>query len=100
MFSSTGNLHYGPGIRIIVSIDQGIVDYYRNLIPKHYSVQPQKYGAHVTVVRTGIEQPIWLPGGNTKGLPFLSSIARRFNTTALIGFSMSPAKESVTFGRS
>jgi hypothetical protein len=57
MFSSTGNLHYGPGIRIIVSIDQGIVDYYRNLIPKHHNVQPQKYGAHVTVLRTGVEQP-------------------------------------------
>lgn len=57
MFSSTGILHYGPGIRIILNIDQGIVDYYRNLIPKYHGVQPQKHAGHVTVVRTNLEQP-------------------------------------------
>lgn len=57
MHTSTGVLNYGPGIRIIVSIDQGIADYYRSLIPKYYYVQPQKYRAHITVVRTNKETP-------------------------------------------
>jgi len=57
VFSSTGILHYGPGIRVIVAIDQGIVNYYRSLIPKYHGVHPQKYPAHITVIRTGREQP-------------------------------------------
>lgn len=57
MFSSKGILRYGPGIRLIISIDSEIVNYYRSLIPKHYYVSPQKYSAHVTIVRTGKEHP-------------------------------------------
>lgn len=57
MFSSTGILHYGPGIRIILNIDQGVADYYRHLIPSYYEVHKQKYAAHITVVRSGREKP-------------------------------------------
>ena len=57
MYTSQGLLNYGPGIRVIAIIDQGISDYYRSLIPKYYQVQPQKYGAHITIVRTDKESP-------------------------------------------
>ena len=35
----------------IALIDQGIVDYYRAVIPKYKRAKPQKYPAHVTVFR-------------------------------------------------
>ena len=37
-FTDLGVLKYGPGIRLIVEIDQAIADYYRPLIPKHHQV--------------------------------------------------------------
>ena len=57
MYSAHGLINYGPGIRVIATIDQGISDFYRNLIPKYYQVQPQKYSAHITIVRTDKESP-------------------------------------------
>lgn len=47
---STGKLSYGPGIRIVLLVDQDIVDYYRRLIPKYLDVAPQAHDAHVSVV--------------------------------------------------
>jgi hypothetical protein len=55
MFASTGILQYGPGLRVVAWVDQGIADFYRSLIPKYYFVQPQKYPAHITVVRLRLE---------------------------------------------
>lgn len=57
VFNSKGILRYGPGIRAIVEVDQGIADLYRKLIPKYNYVQPQMYSAHITVVRTAKETP-------------------------------------------
>ena len=48
---SYGTLVYGPSKRVSVVVDQNIVDYYRSLIPKAKHVNPQKYPAHITVVR-------------------------------------------------
>jgi hypothetical protein len=50
-YSSVGVLRYGPGRRLVVEVDQGIADFYRALIPKWMPTQPQRYGAHVSVVR-------------------------------------------------
>lgn len=55
MFSSSGVLQYGPGMRAVIWADQGISDLYRKLIPKYYYAQPQMYPAHITVVRSGRE---------------------------------------------
>jgi hypothetical protein len=57
LFNSKGILRYGPGIRAIVEVDQGVADFYRKLIPKYNYVQPQMYPAHITVVRTAKENP-------------------------------------------
>lgn len=57
MQESQGIVNYGPGIRSILSIDQGISELYRSLIPKYYNVKPQKYKAHITIVRGGKEFP-------------------------------------------
>jgi hypothetical protein len=57
MYQSSGVLKYGPGLRAIVLIDQGISDFYRSLIPKYYNVKPQKHRAHITVVRNNKETP-------------------------------------------
>ncbi len=54
---SKGVLKYGPGIRAVVMVDQGISDLYRKLCPKYLYVQPPMYPAHITVVRTDREVP-------------------------------------------
>lgn len=55
LHASLGPLRYhrGPlgGYKLIVEIDQAIVDYYRRLMPWWLRPQPQKYRAHVSVVR-------------------------------------------------
>ena len=55
MFTTTGILQYGPGMRAVVWADQGIADFYRKLIPKYCYAQPQMYPAHITVVRLRLE---------------------------------------------
>lgn len=60
MHDATATVHYGPGLRAIAIIDQGISDFYRSLIPKHYCVQPQAYRAHITIVRIKKEVPLKL----------------------------------------
>lgn len=51
---STGVLNYGPKIRLVLNVDQQIADFYRSLIPKWFDVNPQKYPAHVSIVRREI----------------------------------------------
>ena len=54
LYRSTGTLHYSTGevgYRLVLNIDQGLLDYYRSLIPKWYVVSRQRYGAHISVVR-------------------------------------------------
>jgi hypothetical protein len=43
--------------KAVIRVDQGISDYYRSLIPAYFYAQPQLYPAHITVVRTRIEDP-------------------------------------------
>lgn len=55
LFISVGILRYviGPrgGRKVIVEVDQGVVDYYRSLIPRCHTVNRQLYPAHISVVR-------------------------------------------------
>lgn len=60
MYEATAVVHYGPGLRVIAEIDQGICDFYRSLIPKYYCVKPQAYRAHITIVRIKKENPTLL----------------------------------------
>lgn len=41
---------------MVIWVDKGISDFYRSMIPKYHYPQPQMYDAHITVVRTGLEQ--------------------------------------------
>jgi hypothetical protein len=54
---SEGKLEYGPGIRAVIWVDKSLANY-RKLIPKSLASKPQRYPPHITVVRTGKEQPI------------------------------------------
>lgn len=54
---SEGRLEYGPGIRAVIWVDKSFVNY-RKFVPKSRTVNPQMYLPHITVVRTGKEQPI------------------------------------------
>jgi hypothetical protein len=60
LFASSGVLHYEDK-KLVVLADQQISDYYRALIPKYYQVRPQKYRAHISVVRkeTPPNMAIW-----------------------------------------
>lgn len=60
LLESTGTLHYGPGIRAIVTVDRGIVKFYKALIPKYFNVERQRYEAHITVVRLNVEVPPYM----------------------------------------
>lgn len=57
MYEGTGVVKYGPGLRVIAQIDQGISDFYFSLIPKYYNAKPQAYRAHITIVRLRKETP-------------------------------------------
>ena len=46
-----GILTYGPARRLVIDADQGIADFYRALIPLYRPTNPQRYPAHVSVVR-------------------------------------------------
>ena len=58
IYPSTGILHYSRGkhggYRLVLDADQQIVEYYRVLIPPYICVNPQRYSAHVSVVRNEI----------------------------------------------
>jgi len=51
LHKSVGILRYSADYKLVVEVDQGLSDYYRSLIPKWHVVRPQKYAAHITVVR-------------------------------------------------
>ena len=53
LYESTGIIHYksNPEIKVVLSVDQDIVEYYRSLIPKHIVSNRQLYSAHISVVR-------------------------------------------------
>ena len=57
MFKSKGILRYvrEPLLKVVLEVDPGIVVFYRSLMPKWIDFQPQKYPAHISVVRK--EQP-------------------------------------------
>lgn len=55
LFPGSGVLRYSRspeyGFRLVMECDQAIADYYRSLIPQYKKPAPQRYGAHVSVVR-------------------------------------------------
>lgn len=55
LYNSIGVLKYdiipSYGFRLVLEIEQDIVDYYYSLIPKYYGVKSQQYKAHISVVR-------------------------------------------------
>jgi hypothetical protein len=55
-FSCTGTLRYAGDNWAVLDVDQGMCDFYRNMIPKANFVRPQMYPAHITVVRLGREE--------------------------------------------
>jgi hypothetical protein len=60
LHKSNGILHYrkeGTSLGVSVSVDQGISEFYRSLIPKYLPSNRQKYPAHITVVRIHKEKP-------------------------------------------
>jgi hypothetical protein len=55
MFRSIGQLKYSyDPYKLIVSVDQGIGDFYRSLIPKAHQAQKPLYPSHISVVRNEI----------------------------------------------
>lgn len=62
LFPCEGFLHYnhieGYGYKLIVNLDQSVVDFYRKLIPKYYYASPQRYNAHISVVRKEVPQDL------------------------------------------
>ena len=67
MFKSTGTLAYEPDYRLVVQVDPGLADYYRSMIPKSVPVQKPRWPAHITVVRSGKEDPYIEPWGKYNG---------------------------------
>ena len=57
-FPSTGVLEYKGDNRCVLNISPDLCRYYKSLIPKSQSVQPQMFPCHITVVRTGKEEPL------------------------------------------
>lgn len=57
MFESTGILKYFDN-KLIVEVDQNIVDFYLSLIPKHLYVNRQRHAAHISVVRKEVSPNI------------------------------------------
>lgn len=50
LFTSTGTLRYGY-TNLVLDVDQGIVDFYRAMLPKWIRTNRQMYPAHISVVR-------------------------------------------------
>jgi hypothetical protein len=50
LFTSTGTLRYG-NTNLVLDVDQGIVDFYRAMLPKSIRTNRQMYNAHISVVR-------------------------------------------------
>src|SRR5271170_4158649 len=50
LYTSSGLLHYEDK-KLIVSADQELSRYYRALVPTYIRLNPQRYPAHISVVR-------------------------------------------------
>lgn len=52
-YESVGVLRYytEPVLKLVVDVDQEVSEYYRSLMPKSIDKNPQKYAAHISVVR-------------------------------------------------
>lgn len=63
LFESSGILRYSMSnsYKLIAEIDQEIVNYYRFFLPKYLEVSPQKYKAHISIVRkeTPVNLEFW-----------------------------------------
>lgn len=57
MFTSKGKLHYEDDgeYRLILKLNQDLVNYYLRLIPPIFGVGRQGWAAHITVVRPGVD---------------------------------------------
>jgi len=53
LYKSTGILLYGASQKLVLDVDQELVRYYLKLIPRALDVVRGRWGAHVTIVRTG-----------------------------------------------
>jgi hypothetical protein len=52
MFKSTGTLqYYRESYKLIVTVDPGIAEYYRALIPKYIVFNKPMYDPHISVIR-------------------------------------------------
>ena len=58
MFKSSGSLKYYPDeYRMILSVNQNMLDYYFTLIPRYYRATKPGWKAHITAVRPEKESP-------------------------------------------
>lgn len=53
LFRSFGKLHYGDD-KLIVATDPELYRYYFSLTPKYERLNPQRYAAHISVVRNEV----------------------------------------------
>ena len=69
--------YYKDEWKVNVAIDDELAKYYRSLIPKYYTIKPQRYQTHITVVR-GEEIPNKTPWGlfENKEIEFIYSNVR------------------------
>jgi len=51
LFKAQGKLRYSQNYKLVVEVEQDIVDFYRSLIPKSIKVSRGRWPAHITVVR-------------------------------------------------
>ncbi len=58
-FEHSGVLKYSQSgqYRLVAEIDPELTRYYRTLVPKYYNLSQGRYPAHVTIVRTGKDNP-------------------------------------------
>jgi hypothetical protein len=59
MYNSTGIVRYerANGYKLTVEVGRELARYYYSLIPKYNRTNRPRYGAHITIVRVGVEVP-------------------------------------------
>ena len=57
MYESLATVIYGPGIKAVANVDEGLADYYRSFIPKYINYNIPKAKPHITIVRENVEKP-------------------------------------------
>lgn len=55
-YEAEGVLRYSANY-LVVDVEQDLADFYKALVPKYYKINRQRYPAHITVVRAGLEEP-------------------------------------------